>query len=57
MIISLQHNIKLDLHAANFGQVFPSFGQLKFGDSSPNRQVGDKVNVKPRNILTITNRF
>ena len=47
MIISLHHNIKLDLHAANFGQVFPSFGQLKFGASSPNRQVGHKVNVKP----------
>ena len=42
----MQHNIWVGLPWENFGQVFPAFGQLKFGATSPNGRVGKRVSVK-----------
>jgi hypothetical protein len=46
----LQHNIWVGLHAAYFGQVFSTFGQLKFGATSLIGQVYIKKKKKKVNI-------
>jgi len=38
---------KNDHFKKKIGQVFPAFGHLKLRATSPNGQVGKKVNVKP----------